>query len=262
MDADELRLRMATLPEPVTEKQPPYWEAWRLDLWQQAQQHARFWEYPCVYHCMLVQHWIDAITYEWQELDKNRFAGVNYLQGVLEVGEGSFRENFFISPLTNNLIHQAYHLQQWEQTTGQRVEELSSIVEFGGGYGAMRLLIHELGFRGRYTIYDLPEFSLLQEYYLSQYDVKTEWNPRRKPKNVDLFMALYSISEVPPEQRNKYLSGFMSFPKSYLFLYSGQWQDWDNVGWIRQFAMSTVLEWKHSEIEHLPDRNNWYSIGY
>lgn len=258
MDANLFQSKMAFLPEPTTDKLPPYWEAWRLDLWQQAQKHACFWEYPCVYHCMLVQHWIDAITYERSQLDKERFSNTRYLSAALSLSENDFRALFFIEPLTNNLIHQAYHLQQYEQTTGKRIEDLKSIVEFGGGYGAMCLLIHELGFKGKYVIYDLPEFSLLQEYYLSQYGIKPEWNPRRKPKDVDLFIALYSISEVSPNER----SLKMVRANSYLCLYSGQWQEWNNVEWFRKFAASTALEWKHTELQHLSDRNNWYSIGY
>lgn len=256
MDAKQFQQRMAQLPKPETNKQPPYWEAWRLDLWEQAQKHTRFWEYPCVYHCMLVQHWIDAITYEWNQLDVARFSKAEYLKGILFLKEQSFRDNFFISSLTNNLIHQAYHLQQWEQATGQRVENLKTIVEFGGGYGAMCLLCHQLGFSGRYIIYDLPEFSLLQQYYLSQCGIEADWNPRRKPRPVDLLIGLYSLSEVPPNERNPVRAN------SYLFLYSGQWQDYDNVGWFKRFAMSTTLEWRHSEIQHLPDKQNWYSIGW
>jgi hypothetical protein len=116
-----------------------------------------------------------------------------------------------------NLIHQAYHLTQWEQATGKRIEHLNTIVEFGAGYGAMALLCRRLGFEGQYIIYDLPEFSLLQEYYLSQFGMidKMEWNPAEKPKDADLFMALYSISEVPFEDR----PGLMVKADSYLFLY-------------------------------------------
>lgn len=258
MTPAEFRDKMAALPEPTTDLEPPYWEYWRWQLWRltQIDDPDKFYLWPCVYHTMLVQHWIDAITYEWRNLDRARFNKCNYLQGALSLSEQDFRGLFFISPLTNNLIHQAYHLQQWERTTGQRIENLKSIVEFGGGYGAMCLLCHELGFRGRYVIYDLPEFSLLQQYYLSQCHIEADWNPRRKPRPVDLLIGLYSLSEVPPNERNPVRAN------SYLFLYSGQWQDYDNVGWFKRFAMSTTLEWRHSEIQHLPDKQNWYSIGW
>lgn len=258
MNYSEFKIKMSLLPRPDTDLKPPYWSYWRLNLWEQAQQHEFFWKYPCVYHCMLVQHWLEPIVYEWKQLDKDRFQKSEYLRGVLNLNEESFRHNFPITPLSNNLIHQAYHLQQYESLTGKKVEDLESIVEFGGGYGAMCLLAHELGFKGKYVIYDLPEFSLLQEFYLSQHNLKAEWNPRRKPSDADLFMGLYSLSEVPPSERDLKVVR----ANSYLFLYSGKWQDYDNVGWFRRFAASNTLEWRHSEIQHLPDRQNWYSIGW
>lgn len=262
MDANQFRERMVLLPEPTTTLKPPFWDYWRWELWHlaQTQDVSNFYEWPCIRHTMLVQHWIDAITYEWRELDRKRFSQAEHLRGILSLSETSFRDNFFKHILSNNQIHQAYHLQQWERATGQRIESLKSIVEFGGGYGAMRLLCHELGFRGKYIIYDLPEFSLLQEYYLSRFkDIETTWNPRRhRTRNVDLFIALYSLSEVEPYLREKYIP----MANSFLFLYSGKWEKWDNVEWFRKFAMSTMLEWKHSELTWLPDCCNYYSIGY
>lgn len=262
MDANEFRDKITALPEPTTSLKPPYWAYWRWELWHlaQTQDVSNFYEWPCIRHTMLVQHWIDAITYEWRELDRKRFNQAEHLRGILSLSETSFRDNFFKHILSNNLIHQAYHLQQWERTTGQRIENLKSIVEFGGGYGAMCLLCHELGFRGKYIIYDLPEFSLLQQYYLSQCHIEADWNPRRKPKDIDLFIALYSLSEVKRQER-AYL---ICTAKSYLCLYSGMWEKWDNVHWFQVVlpAMFDDLEWKHSEIQHLPDKQNWYSIGW
>ncbi len=257
MDADTFRHRMTQLPRPVTDKIAPYWEYWRMVLydWILANDPMRFWQCPAVYHCMLVNHWPDAIVREMSQLE-SRFRGV-----VLMPHFGP--DDYYADQQSSmNLIHQAYHIQQWEQATGQRINQLHTIVEFGGGYGAMALLCHRLGFEGKYMIYDLPEFALLQAYYLSQFGLldKVEWNPVQKPKDVDLFMALYSLSEIPIADRIK---AFIE-ANSYLYLYSGKWQDYDNV-----YHFQTVIpesqpekQWQHWEINLLPDKNNWYSIGY
>lgn len=248
MTSDEFRRRMAQLPEPITDKQPPYWEFWRHQLWQlgQTDDPANFINWPCVYHTMLVEHWKEPVLYEFS---------IVYDSLPIKVLE-------FSRPEYNNLVHQAYHLYQWQQATGRKVSQLSTIVEFGGGYGAMALLCHHLGFKGRYVIYDLPEFSLLQEWYLSQFNrlANIEWNPKRKPQDVDLFMALYSLSEVKPELRD----GLMVKAESYLFLYSGRWEVFDNVQWVQEGLplLGHCGNWKHTELTHLPDRNNWYSIGW
>lgn len=241
-----LAAEMAKLPEPITDKQPPYWQFWRHQLWRLAQvdDPAKFELWPCVYHCMLVNHWPDAVTYE-------RLIIGDFLP---------FEQNEPTPAQYKNLIHQAYHLWKWQQVTGRRVADLSTIVEFGGGYGAMALLCHRLGFRGRYVIYDLPEFSLLQQWYLEQHGVKAEWNPKRKPKGVDLFMALYSLSEVPFEDRPK----FEIEASSYLFLYSGLWEGWNNVDYYqRQWPlMRPGYSWWSEELRHLPDAGNHYTIGW
>lgn len=256
MNVDQFRQRMSELPEPKTDLKPPYWEAWRLDLWRrsQTQDPTRFWEWPCIYHTMLQNHWPESVRYEYANIDTWRF------NSALATPHFGPTDYFRDTALSMNLIHQAYHIHQWETATGRKINTLDTIVEFGGGYGAMALLCHRLGFDGKYIIYDLPEFSLLQEYYLSQFGLlaNVEWNPKRKPKGVDLFMALYSLSEVTPGQRDKLLVR----ANSYLFLYSGLWEGWNNVEWFRQFAASTVLEWRHNEIDWLPDPNNWYSLGW
>lgn len=255
MTPDQLRQRMTQLPRPETTLKPPYWQAWRLELydWILANDPAQFWRCPAVYHCMLVNHWSEPVKYEFLELTQR-------LRLETAIPHAGPDDTLMGTRLSMNLIHQAYHILQWEQATGRQINALDTIVEFGGGYGAMALLCHRLGFDGKYIIYDLPEFSLLQEYYLSQFGLldMVSWNPKRKPKGIDLFMALYSISEVPLEQRVK----FMVKADSYLFLYSGQWETWNNVEWFGQLAMSTALEWRHSEIGHLPDRGNFYSIGW
>lgn len=264
MDANQFRHRMSQLPEPLTDQKPPYWEAWRLDLWQraQAQDPARFWEWPCIYHCMLVNHWRKPIEWEFAKL------GVRFHNAIQVPHFGpddTFATAVFETDYSMNLTHQAYHIQQWERTTGRNISTLDTIVEFGGGYGAMALLCHRLGFEGKYIIYDLPEFSLLQEYYLSQFGLlaNVEWNPKRKPKGVDLFMALYSLSEVPLLERTE----LRVMAKSYLFLYSGNWEGWDNVMYFQMLLPSLpgvdkFVTWRHTELTHLPDRQNFYSIGF
>lgn len=250
MNALKFRQQMAALPEPKTTLEPPHWEFWRWQLWRLAQVDdvEKFTQWPCVYHTMLVEHWQEPVLYEY-----------SVVRDFLPILSTEFSK-----PEYNNLIHQAYHLWQWQQTTGRQIKDLSTIVEFGGGYGAMCLLCRRLGFMGRYVIYDLPEFSLLQEWYLSQNEIEVEWNPKRDPKGVDLFMALYSLSEVPLTERAQHRIR----ANSYLFLYSGNWEGWDNVMYFQNLLpflpgmKELTKNWRHTELTHLPDKNNWYSIGW
>ena len=67
---------------------------------------------------------------------------------------------------SGNLIHHAHHLAHFDARTGRPPERFPAVFEFGGGYGSMCRLFHQLGFAGRYVIYDLPPFSALQAFYL------------------------------------------------------------------------------------------------
>lgn len=94
-----------------------------------------------------------------------------------------------------NMTHQAYHMAEWERATGGRVCDLRSVVEFGGGYGALALVLRRYGYTGAYAIVDFPEFALLQRYYLSQHGVDdVRWVDAPQP--ADLFIGLWSLNET------------------------------------------------------------------
>lgn len=239
-----LPVAMAALPEPPNDSSPPYWNFWRHDLWTRAQADdpANFWHWPCVRHTMTVEHF--PVTDQLAALQSEP---ARWLPAIQDAHPHHAR----------NLIHQAYHLQRWERATGRRVEDLSSIYEFGGGYGALADLARRLGFQGRYLIYDLPEFVLLQRHFLGERGVVIE-HTQARPKAVDLFVALYSISEVPAALRAEWLATCDA--ASYLLLYSGQWAEHDNHAWAREFiGRRGDLVWG---IEKFPARPDWYAIGW
>jgi len=88
--------------------------------------------------------------------------------------ETAIRENpvgrpqrYSADPTTSeNLIHHVYHLAKFEEIIGVPVDALDFVYEFGGGYGSMCRLFHDLKFKGKYVIFDLPILSCLQRYYL------------------------------------------------------------------------------------------------
>ena len=67
-----------------------------------------------------------------------------------------------------NTVHQLYHLLRYERSTGRRVSDAGTIVEWGGGFGSlMRLLCRMHGGGPTCVIVDTPVFSALQWLYLS-----------------------------------------------------------------------------------------------
>ena len=278
-----LAAEMAKLPEPPNDSKPPFWDFWRHDLWARAQEDGpeNFVKWPCVYHTMLVEHWFPdvmrtEIDYVWQRTTPEILFGESDLltlkEGMLgwsvddldgyakEVFEG-IDKAFLILPNLRNLVHQAYHLLRWQEATGQRIADLQSIYEFGGGYGAMCLTAHRLGFTGTYYIYDLPEFALLQQWYLERHGAYANHITGNFEYQPDLFIACYSLSETDYAERTRILGKIRA--NSYLLLYSNKFAEYDNTGYFQsiEYADMPNKRWRHEHIEHLPPES-WYTWGW
>lgn len=245
-----LAAEMRKLPEPPNDSKPPLWGYWRHDLWQRAQQDDphNFMKWSCVYHTMLVEHW-------WPKpLDvENDYVYSEMIWSYVPEGMNEADDH--------NLVHQLYHLLRWEDATGQRIADMSSIYEFGGGYGAMALVCRRLGFTGDYYICDLPEFALLQQWYLNECQVdNVMWVNKDTYHDVDLLIACYSLSETDFDERDRILKAWGA--NSYLFLYSNKFEQYDNIEYFRGLEYGEFASnWKHSHIEHLPPES-WYTWGW
>ncbi len=68
-------------------------------------------------------------------------------------------------------IEHASHLWRFHRLLGVHLQDTDCIVEFGGGFGSMCRLVHALGFRGQYIIFDLPPVLALQRYYLGLHGI-------------------------------------------------------------------------------------------
>ncbi len=68
---------------------------------------------------------------------------------------------------SHNTIHHASHLAQWEHHTGKSLSNISTIVEWGGGYGNLARLCSHLNPKSTHIIIDTPLFAQLQWLYLS-----------------------------------------------------------------------------------------------
>ena len=172
-----------------------------------------------------------------------------------------------------NLIFQAYHLCRFEEVTGRPLASMPLIVEFGGGYGRLCQLAHDLGFRGTYVIFDLPEVAVLQRFYLrhvgiavSEARVETPWPAsgvvtvvgvaelsallRRRPRGEAAFVAVGSLSEAPLALRETLLAEVESFD-AFLIFYAAQHDALDNRAYFARWrAALTEHDWHDVETSH------------
>lgn len=180
---------------------------------------------------------------------------------------------------SGNLIHQAYNLNFFEELSGKAIEDFQAIVEFGGGYGSTCRLIHQLGFRGSHYIYDLPEMSALQRFYLQMNGINVsdasskgatpkgivclssmlELRPLAASRTIDLFIANWSLSETPLAVREEFLL-LMSGARNFLIGYQDKFGEVDNRKFFADWsATQPDVRWTNIQIEHLPANN--YLIG-
>jgi hypothetical protein len=161
---------------------------------------------------------------------------------------------------SGNMVHQGYHLWQWMKMIEQSdLNDLGVIVEIGAGYGVMALLCQRLGFRGDYIIDDLVEYGLLQQFYLTQQDVTNVQWTNAESYHPDLFIALFSLSEIPVNRRH------ICEASNYLIGYKPYYDNIDNMAFFGNIrANNPIVEW-HDYINewHSSHGKNWrYSIGY
>ena len=174
---------------------------------------------------------------------------------------------------SGNRIHHAYHLAQFEEKTGQRIAGSNFIFEFGGGYGSMCLLVHRLGFTGKYVIFDLAEFACLQSFYLKSMGLQfldpNTFNPAgsgivstsSRPLLADIlsrhresnrvFIATWSISETSIPFRQDILSLVREFD-AYLIAYQQSFGEVDNVDFFSRLKHEWEdIDWYDWDIPHI-----------
>jgi len=184
---------------------------------------------------------------------------------------------------SGNLLHQVHHIARLGLFAGglQRLTGVAQVIEFGGGYGCMCRLWLRLGFKGNYLIYDLPELSVLQEYFLSscERDVSIKDIPSLEPLSVTLtqnleavrkqvamangsdyaFIAMWSLSEVPLALREEFMP-IINNAAVVLVGFQDQFEDVNNNAFFQ--ALQTKcgsLDWR---VEPYPGiANNYYLLG-
>lgn len=172
-------------------------------------------------------------------------------------------------PSSGTLIHHAYHLHRFTRMTGEAITDFQEIIEFGGGYGSMARLITRLGFRGRYHIHDLPEFSALQRFYLrsvraevgegetadalSRISYSSQMQdaaPTAGSRGRSLFIATWSLGETPTGLREEWLVNLARF-RFFLIGFRARFEEIDNLKWFNEFAGTRPdVEWRLEPIRH------------
>ena len=199
---------------------------------------------------------------------------------VRESAVGDPRPFFDYRASSGNLLHQAYQVCRFEDVTGMRLSDVDFILEFGGGYGALCRLVCALGFRGTYAIYDFPEFSALQQFYLRAQGLSTSPGPHLEPDRPGVvtlstlgeldkllwgrlpgraaFVAFWSLSETPQALRDTVMTRVTAFDV-FLFGYHPHFGEVDNTTWFGavRARLNDGIDWhdvplhqQHESVRH------------
>lgn len=120
---------------------------------------------------------------------------------------------------SGSYIGAAYNFYILERETGYSIADMESVVEFGGGFGAMPAVARNLGFRGTWYMYDYPELLLLQEWYLSRCKVRNVefiGEIDNLPEECDFFVAIHSLNEAPRDTQERFINHVK--PRSFLVI--------------------------------------------
>jgi hypothetical protein len=146
-----------------------------------------------------------------------------------------------------NSAHQLYHLARFEQFRGERIEQVRSVVEFGGGYGNLARIFRSFEGLSRYSILDLPLFSCIQYVFLSTVlgpeGVRLVCEPGTPeadgivdlvPINLlpylhrdgELFVSTWALSESPPAAYNLVRERGWFGAREILLAFHDKWKPW------------------------------------
>lgn len=250
MDVTELRQRMADLP--TLEPAPRFtWQFRRQQLRDKVANDdpANFLRWPIVRESLFT----GDTAYIRSELEELSLLYADWFLDLLRSPDFGNPDRGGLGTTDGTFVNQVYALSRFE-CGGRYPKRSGTVVEFGGGYGAMAYVLRKWGFSGRYVIQDFPELLLLQEYYLSNVGVGDIEFGSEVDKDIDLYIALFSMSEVSPIDRD------IPEAKSYLIGYQTEWDGWNNDALFSKFAKDHPdHRWIMLERRHFP--NHRYLIG-
>jgi len=120
--------------------------------------------------------------------------------------------------------------------TPEMLSGYESIVEIGAGYGNMCSVIHGMGFKGKYTIVDIPELQPVHKHYLNKQDIEPNFSfEDDNVSHADLVVSTWALSETPLDYRER-LMPKIDQSKNWLILAQSKIFGWDhNEDYFKKF---------------------------
>jgi|TARA_R110000822_G_C15169714_1_gene479133 hypothetical protein len=126
-----------------------------------------------------------------------------------------------------------HHFFKYNSLTKNNILDFDRIVELGGGCGDFAKFVINMGFKGEYTIIDIPEILEIQKHNLS--GCKVNFTPLAVPHKPDtLFVSTWGFSECPLSWREEIINTLN--PNNWLITYQNQFNEISNENYFRRFS--------------------------
>lgn len=116
------------------------------------------------------------------------------------------------------------------------IRSMDTLFEFGGGYGALAVVLKRLGFAGLHYVYDFPALHLLREWYLGEVGASTISLTSPQDMTVNVFVSVCALDEAPLETRSTVLESVKA--KYYLIWMTRNYYGVDNYTWFMNWISS------------------------
>jgi hypothetical protein len=181
---------------------------------------------------------------------------------------------YFLYPESSgNKIRQVYHLKKFCDFANINLNTIKKVLEIGGGYGCMARIFSKINRKIQYIIFDTFEVNLLQYYFLkiNKLNVAVEKSRSRinlisninrvnnyiqnKNNSGTLFIANWSLSEIPLKLRNKILKFIFRIPYI-LISFQDKFENINNIKYFKKIQKKLNKQGYKTEISSLHHYNN------
>jgi len=218
------------------------------------------------------------VFFELLDLKKKHW---NFYRPLLKENPVGNPVRYFLYPNSSgNTINHVYHLSIIKDYFNIKLKTINSVFEFGGGYGCMARIFYRLNKKIKYDIFDTPIVNLIQYYYLKslKLNVGYEKNQFRllnnhkdlvkmKNRKSSLFIANWSLSEVPISFRKKFLHT-IKYHEFFLISFQACFENIDNLKYFKnmskllneQFTIK-IIKNKFYKGSFLKKESHYFMIG-
>lgn len=226
---------------------------------------------------MLFVHNRIYILFYLRELLQDKF-NWNYL--LRETNIGSPIKYFLYPKTSGNQIFTLYHLRSFKEFLKNEIDNFDNIFEFGAGFGAMTLNFYKINKKSNFILYDTFELTLLQYYFLiknsldavilnnsiekKQFQLISDMHLLKKsittidPEHKNLFIANWSISEIPLPLRHELLILLKKFDYKFI-TFNNMYADIDNIEFFNKLKLDEEEKGNMCIIKPIKfHKNNYY----